>query len=141
MLNIIYVAIGGAIGSVFRYLTYELVNYLLKNSQNSLVAKIISSFPASFPFATFFVNVFGSILAGFIYYFVIKDFENFSPDLKNIIFLGFLGGFTTFSAFSLDFFRLINAGQIHLGIIYILVTVILAILAVFFGFNLAKLIF
>lgn len=141
MLNIIFIALGGAFGSVCRYLSYSYVNILVKNSGNAFLARMVNSFPASFPFATFFVNVLGSILAGFIYYFVIKNFENFDENIKNFVFFGFLGGFTTFSAFSLDFFRLINAGQWSLGVIYALLTVIIAILGVFLGFYLAKAVF
>jgi fluoride exporter len=140
-MEIILIALGGALGSVFRHLSYVYSNYLVKNNANNFLTKIVNSFPPSFPFATFFVNILGSILAGFIYYLVIKNFENFNPLLKNFLFFGFLGGFTTFSAFSLDFFRLFSAGQIWLAISYALLSVILAILAVFFGFYLAKIIF
>lgn len=141
MMNVIFVALGGALGSVVRYLSYSYVNSLSKDSGNAVLARMVNSFPGAFPFATFFVNVLGSVLAGFIYYFVIRNFENFDENLKNFLFFGFLGGFTTFSAFSLDFFRIINAGQWHLGIIYILATIMLAVLGVFGGFYLAKIIF
>lgn len=141
MLHLILVALGGALGSACRFLSYSYVNLLTKDSSNAFLARIVNAFPGAFPFATFFVNVFGSIVAGFIYYLVIRNFENFDDSLKHFIFFGFLGGFTTFSAFSLDFFRIINAGQWSLGIAYVLSTVVLAILGVIFGFYLAKVIF
>lgn len=81
------------------------------------------------------------MLAGILYYFVIKNFDNFDPRLKNFLLVGFLGGFTTFSAFSLDFFRLATAGQYSQAAIYAISSVLLSILALFFGFYSTKLIF
>jgi CrcB protein len=96
---------------------------------------------AKFPWTTFFVNVVGSLIAGILYFFVIKNIDNFDPRLKNFLFVGFLGGFTTFSAFSLDFFRLATAGQYSQALIYALASVTISILALFFGFYSTKLIF
>jgi CrcB protein len=131
-MNLILIAIGGALGSIARYLSSEMMIKIAAKSQ---------FFPASFPLGTFFVNIFGSALAGVCYFFVIKNFSNFDLRLKNFLFAGFLGGFTTFSAFSLDFFRLIEAAQIQQALIYALSSVLLSILAVFFGFYFCKLIF
>ena len=131
-MNIILIAIGGALGSVARYLSSELVIQLIKFNDSAL---------AKFPWTTFFVNVVGSLLAGILYFFVIKNFDNFDPRLKNFLFVGFLGGFTTFSAFSLDFFRLATAGQYSQALLYALASVTISILALFFGFYSTKLIF
>lgn len=131
MLNILLIAIGGAFGSILRYLSSELFLKLAKSGQVSAV----------FPYGTFFVNIFGSFLAGIIYYFVIKNFNSFDLRFKNFLIAGFLGGFTTFSAFSLDFFRLITAGHHLQAFIYAASTLLLAILAVFFGFYIMRLIF
>ncbi len=128
MTNILLIAIGGALGSVARYLSSE------------AILKINISL-TKFPWSTFFVNVAGSMLAGILYYFVIKNFDNFDPRLKNFLLVGFLGGFTTFSAFSLDFFRLATAGQYSQAAIYAISSVLLSILALFFGFYSTKLIF
>ena len=121
-MNFLLIAIGGACGSVLRHLI-----------QISVVA-------GKFPLGTFLVNVLGSMLAGAAYYFVIKYFDTIDPRLKNFIFAGFLGGFTTFSAFSLDFFRLFSAGNYSQAFLYALATVTLSILALFFGFYLTKMI-
>jgi CrcB protein len=135
-MNLLLIAIGGALGSVARYLSCEVIIFYFSRAQN---------FPQSFPWGTFFVNVFGSMLAGILYYFVIKNFDNFDPPMgkifKNFLFAGFLGGFTTFSAFSLDFFRLTTAGQYSQAIAYAVASVTLSILALFFGFYSMKLIF
>jgi CrcB protein len=134
-MNLILIAIGGALGSVARHLATQAITNLIK------VSNFLAKFPQSFPWGTFFVNVVGSMLAGIFYYFIIKNFDNFDPKLKNFLLVGFLGGFTTFSAFSLDFFRLATAGQYLQALIYALASVTVSILALFFGFYLAKLIF
>ena len=129
MLNLLLIATGGALGSVARYLSCEIITNLSR-----------SSF-AKFPWGTFFVNIAGSMIAGIIYYFIIRNFDNFDLRLKNFLLVGFLGGFTTFSAFSLDFFRLFSAGQYPQALFYAISSVTLAILALFFGFYSTKLIF
>ena len=127
-MNLLLIAIGGGLGSVARFLSFELIN-------KSLVAA------SKFPLASFFVNVFGSLLAGVLYYFIIRNFNDFDPRLKNFLMMGFLGGFTTFSTFSVDFFRLTSAGQNLQAFTYAIASVTLAILALFFGFYLSKIIF
>lgn len=130
--NTLLVMLGGALGSALRYLTLVAINILSKT--------YLFKF-AKFPLATLTVNSLGSLLIGVLYYFIIKNFDNFDPRLKNFIIVGFLGGFTTFSAFSLDVFRLVSAGNYTESIAYILISIILPILGVFFGFYLAKIIF
>ena len=129
-MNLFLIAIGGAIGSVVRYLSSEFIVRLSKQLQ----------FACNFPWGTFFVNVVGSMIAGVVYYFVIKNFDSFDPRLKNFLIAGFLGGFTTFSAFSLDVFRLTTVGQYLQASAYVVSSVLLAIIALFFGFYATKLI-
>ena len=126
-----FVAIGGALGSVARFLFSEIVTRSFS----------VQSQITSFPWGTFFVNLVGSLMAGVLYFFVIKHFESFDVRLKNFLLAGFLGGFTTFSAFSLDFFRLASAGHYSQAATYALASVLLSILALFFGFYSMKLIF
>lgn len=139
-MEILLIGIGGALGSICRYLCYVYTNFLIKSNANNFLTKLINFFPTSIPVATLFVNIFGSMFAGFIYYLTIKHFESFNPQLKQFLFFGFFGGFTTFSAFSVDFLRLFSAGQTQMALAYALLSVFLAILAVFFGFYLAKLV-
>lgn len=130
-MNLLLIAIGGALGSVARYLSSEFFMRAAK----------IWQLPCNFPWGTFVVNVSGSLLAGVVYYFVVRNFATFDPRLKNFLIVGFLGGFTTFSAFSLDFFRLMSAGQHLQAFAYATLSVALALMAVFCGFYLTKIIF
>ena len=131
-MNILLIAIGGALGSALRYLFGEFIIKFIKI--NNLVL-------SKFPWSTISVNVLGSILAGILYYFIIKNTFHINNELKNFLLIGALGGFTTFSTFSLDFFRLVNAGQNLMAVIYVLTSVILAISGLFLGFYLSKAVF
>lgn len=130
--NIFLVAIGGAIGSVMRFFTTELFIRSYKH---------FGLFIGKFPIGTFVVNILGSALAGVAYYFFIKNFNEQSTHMKNFILVGFLGGFTTFSAFSLDFFRLINSGNYFIAFVYCLLTVVFSIALLFLTFYYTKVIF
>ncbi len=128
MQNLILVAIGGAVGSSFRYLFIEFVTFLQKGHALWL----------SFPLGTVLVNVIGSFLMGLLHFFCTNYFDSISPQTRLLLATGVLGGFTTFSAFSLDALRLISASQYGLAFIYILSSVIISILAIFLGFYFGK---
>ena len=104
------VAIGGAIGSTLRFLTITSV---------------------SAPIGTFIVNVTGSLVMGVC-------FATLSARLSPLLMSGVLGGFTTFSAFSLDALNLYEAGQPAQAILYIAGSVILSLAAVALGAALAR---
>lgn len=89
------VALGGALGSVCRH----------------LMAKGVTAVaPVVLPFGTLAVNVLGSIVAGALYGLLV---ERWAADLqwRALLMTGFLGGFTTFSAFSLETVRLLETGR------------------------------
>ena len=90
-----------------------------------------------FPYATFSVNVLGSFAIGF-FAFSLQQKWGVSDDLKLIVMTGFLGGFTTFSAFSLETLLLAQQGQLDKAIVYALATVVLCFSACFFGVFFAK---
>ncbi len=129
-MNLILIAIGGALGTLGRYASSEFILKLLRGSCY-----------AHFPWHTLVINVAGSLLAGVLYYFAVHNFNDFDVRLKNFLLIGFLGGFTTFSSFSLDFFRLFQAGHEFLALAYALGSVVLALLFIFFGFYLMKMFF
>jgi fluoride exporter len=113
-LSLLQVALGGAIGSALRFLTVTAVGA---------------------PWATFGVNVVGSFAMGVL--FVALS----GPMLQPLLMTGVLGGFTTFSAFSLDALKLWQAGQIPQAALYVGGSVALSLLAVASGAALAQRIF
>jgi CrcB protein len=121
MTKIFLLAAGGAIGTLLRYslsgLTYKLFNGV-------------------FPWGTLFVNLAGSFVIGLLWGFF--DIENLSSNIRNFIFIGVLGGFTTFSTFALENFSMFRDGQIKLALSNILASNIIGIALVFAGFLLSK---
>ena len=108
------VAVGGAVGSLLRYGLAQLANL------------------PGWPVGTWLANVIGSFAIGVL--FVIgKERGGFSPELYLLFTTGMLGGFTTFSAFSLDAALLYERGQPWLAVTYVLASVILSIAGLFVG--------
>lgn len=119
----ISVALGGALGAVFRYWVS------------------ISLFPVSgykFPLATLSVNVVGSLLMGILYVLIVE--KGGLPDqARNILMVGFLGAFTTFSTFSLDAISLWQNGGQLMALIYVFATVALCLIAIILAIWLTRL--
>jgi CrcB protein len=122
MNQILLVAIGGALGSVGRYLTGQFT---------------LRAFGPGFPWGTLTVNLLGSLAIGFMVELIARKF-NASHELRLFIVTGFLGGFTTFSAFSLDVTLLVDHKQMLLALIYIAATVLVSLFAVFGGLALGR---
>ena len=116
--NLVYIAIGGALGSVLRYLTFRLVPF------------------AGFPLGTLIVNVSGSFLIGFA--FAYMQNRMIDDSLRLFLVIGILGGFTTFSAFSLETLHLIQNGSPGRGFLNITLSIILCLLACYAGIATAK---
>lgn len=108
------VALGGAVGATARYSVY----------------RMISAHGPGFPVATVVVNVAGSLLMGLLVALLAHRWGNhYAPFLLT----GVLGGFTTFSAFSLDALTLWQRGQAAGAMVYVLASVVLTLAAVFVG--------
>lgn len=91
-------------------------------------------FGVTFPWGTLIVNVTGSFLIGVLAaYFAFRGEAVWSQPLRLFLTTGFLGGYTTFSAFSLDFTLLFERGEIGQGVAYVLASVGLSLAAVFLG--------
>ena len=120
-MKIFYLMAGGALGSLARY-------YM-----GGFAHKVV---PGVFPWGTLAVNVAGSFIIGLLW--GLFEMKNISPHMRMFIFVGFLGGFTTFSTFALETMNLAREGNIKFAIINVLVNNFLAILFVFIGFFLAK---
>ena len=112
--NIILVAIGGAIGSVCRYLLSG-INV------------------ASWPWGTFAVNILGSLFIGLFVGLVSKGIV--SPEIKLLLVTGFCGGFTTFSTFANESFSMMKAGDALQMALYLAASVVIGILAVWLGMD------
>jgi fluoride exporter len=115
--NILLVGLGGAIGSVGRY-----IFSLLITSKN-------------FPLNTFIVNALGCFAIGIFLALSIKNEESFT-NWKLFLTTGICGGFTTFSAFAIENVQLLQSGKTFTAITYILLSIVIGILTAFLGFKL-----
>ena len=116
--QIILVGLGGASGSIFRFLMSEYV------SKYSFMA---------FPLATFLINVIGCFCIGL--------FGGLFPSNDNLRFLlivGFCGGYTTFSTFASENLYLLQNNQILMAIVYTLLSVVIGIGAVWLGLYVSR---
>lgn len=116
------VAAGGAFGATARY------------GINIMTFQWLGS---GFPYATLFVNVLGCFLMGVLIAAMAHLWQP-SQEIKLFLTTGFLGAFTTFSAFSLDFVTLFERGEIVAAGCYALLSVVLSILALFAGLMLIR---
>ena len=120
---LLQVALGGAIGASLRFLSG---------------AMILRAMGSGFPYGTMFVNVVGSFLMGLLAFYLLErmdgSFAKFSPFLMT----GLLGGFTTFSAYSLDALYLLERGRYASASVYMGGSVVLAIGALFLGMTIAR---
>ncbi len=124
MHNVIAVFLGGGIGAVLRYLTGVFaVRYLSVN----------------LPVATFAVNIIGCFILGLLFAFFIDKPEINTP-LKLALTAGFCGGLTTFSTFSLELFEMLKNAQYMQVFVYLILSLIIGLLAVWVGVCCAKLI-
>lgn len=89
-----------------------------------------------FPYATFAVNIIGSFIIGLVFALSIKE-EGLSASWKLFLATGICGGFTTFSAFSLENMGLLQSGKYGMAIIYITLSIVLGIAAAFLGYQAA----
>lgn len=119
---ILAIASGGAVGSVLRHFA-------------GVGAQ--AAFGAGFPYGTLFVNVTGSFAMG-IFVAVFAHLGNPSQEMRAFLTVGLLGGFTTFSSFSLDAVTLYERGEIMAAFIYITASLVLSLAAVFAGMFLVR---
>jgi CrcB protein len=115
------VATGGVLGSLARYIA-------------ALVIPVVSGFP----WPTLFVNITGSFIIGFYATLSEPDGRLFATTRqRQFVMTGFCGGYTTFSSFSLETVRLLRAGESRTALVYIAVSVVAWLVAVWLGYVLA----
>jgi len=120
--NFLIVGLGGAAGSMLRYAV-----------QKFFQAQSITSFPT----ATLLVNIAGCFLIGILWGMVSRSLE-WNEEMKLLLMTGFCGGFTTFSAFTLEGIGLLKENKTALFVIYLTASVVGGLLATFVGIRIAK---
>ncbi len=121
-MNFLLVTIGAGLGGGLRY---WLSNYIAR------------AFPIFFPYGTLVVNILGSIILG-VLIFGFAERENLSTSMKLFIGVGFCGGLTTFSTFSLETFNLLKNTEFLLAGLNIFANVILTIVGIYIGYLITK---
>lgn len=120
--TILYIAIGGALGSVLRFLTTIWVSKFWSNQ---------------FPLATLIANFAGCFLIGLFIGILAKN-NLADTNLKWFLVTGFCGGFTTFSAFGMENYNLFQNNNSLMAFGYIALSIILGLSAVWFGLFVSK---
>ena len=121
----LYVFLGGGLGAVCRYLATTAIGV---------------RFGMTFPFGTLFVNTLGSFLIALIMGFLLtmaKANNLLSEPLRLLLTVGFLGGFTTFSSFSMETLTLIRSGSVVLAFSNIATNVLLGLISAIAGLYIA----
>ncbi len=125
-MNLLMIALGGALGSVARYVTVSSATRLLG---------------AGFPFGTMIVNIVGSVLMGAAVALLLDRVGGGEPSRwVPFVMTGFLGGFTTFSAFSLDGYLLLENGRLGAMMAYAIVSVVLSLVGLAVGVTVARMV-
>ncbi len=117
--NFVLVGLGGFVGAVLRFAFIQMIKV------------------TQFPIATLLINMIGSCLIGIIIGISLK-YSAFNDNWKLFLATGICGGFTTFSAFSLENVQMIQEGKTTQAILYIMGSVILGIAATWIGFKIVS---
>jgi len=120
--ELLFIAFGGAAGSVMRFGVSSLV---------------YSSLGRGFPYGTLTVNVAGSFLMGLLSVVMIEKLS-LSAEWRAAILIGFLGAFTTFSTFSLETLQLMQQGELTKAGLNMLLSVFVCVFAIWLGFVIGK---
>ena len=121
--KILLIGLGSAIGGICRYLVSTGVHKLLGRA---------------FPYGTLAVNALGSLLVGVIFVMLLERFNGFADQFRALLIIGFLGGFTTFSSFSIETINLIEAGELYRGLLNIFISIILCLSLTWIGVLLGR---
>lgn len=121
MVKLILIAAGGAVGTIGRY------------AMSGLAHRITQTV---FPAGTLVVNLLGSFLIGLLW--GLFEGSTLSPQLRSFLFIGILGGFTTFSSYSLETLNLMRDGEMKLAFMNMLLNNVLGIALAFAGFAIVK---
>lgn len=123
MNSLLLVGAGGGAGAITRYAVGTFCSHYFSN--------------ARFPLATFLVNISGCFLVGVVAAYL-ERMELHNAELRLLLITGFLGGFTTFSAFGLETTTLVRAGDYWLAVGNIVGSVCLGLIAVLVGLRMGQ---
>jgi fluoride exporter len=124
LLKYLFVGIGGFVGSVARFWVGSYIG---------------GKMGARFPYGTFVVNISGSFLIGLVLT-LMAEKTDWNPDLRYLIPIGLIGGYTTFSAFEYETFRLFQDGQLLTAALNVTLSVVIGFAGVWAGAVAAKII-
>lgn len=117
--NVMLAGLGGAIGTMMRFAVYIIVK------------------TPNFPLATLLINIAGSLVIGLVFGFAIRDI-NFDSNWKVFLATGICGGFTTFSAFSLENVQMLQEGKYFSSALYMITSILVGIVATWAGYRFAS---
>ncbi|CCK78902.1 MULTISPECIES: fluoride efflux transporter CrcB [Desulfobacula] len=123
MMKLLMVGAGGFAGSICRYMISDLSHRLFNDP--------------FFPYGTLTVNVIGCLLIGLLGG-LSESRQIFSPEIRALILIGFMGGFTTFSTFGYEIFTFARDGQLASAMTNLMLHLILGFCSVWLGFSLSK---
>lgn len=118
MINTLLIFLGAGFGGVFRY--------WISNGIYWLVGR-------QFPYGTLVVNVSGCFLMGVLFVLILERFDGVGSQLRSLLLIGLLGGYTTFSSFSIETLNLFENGAWMSAFLNIFLSVILCIAAAWLG--------
>ncbi|MGE0082213.1 MAG: fluoride efflux transporter CrcB [Thiohalomonadaceae bacterium] len=122
MKQLLLVGLGGAFGSMLRF--------GLSTGLHALLGR-------AFPWGTLFVNVTGSFAIGLLYVLLIERVA-LGPEWRALLMVGLLGGYTTFSSFSIETLNLVESGDVLRAAVNVLASVVLCLAAAWVGVSVAR---
>lgn len=118
MINTLLIFFGAGVGGICRY--------WISNG-------IYFCFGRQFPYGTLVVNASGSFLIGLLFILILERFDGIGPQLRSLLLIGFLGGYTTFSSFSIETLNLFESGAWISAILNIFISVVLCLVLTWLG--------
>jgi fluoride exporter len=118
LLNNVLIFIGAGIGGLLRYWISNSIHFF---------------WGRQFPYGTLVVNVSGCFLMGLLYILILERFDYLGSQLRALLLIGLLGGYTTFSSFSIETINLFEAGNGWGALMNVLLNMLLCIAAVWLG--------